>query len=503
MAKCYRGHTHDILKALTRGDLNISNSIYWHDYETFGSDPRQDRACQFAGIRTDEELNIVDEPLVIYCRPALDTVPNPEACLITGITPQQALAKGIPESEFSAKIIAEFSEPQTCVAGFNNLRFDDEITRHLLYRCFYDPYEREWKNGNSRWDIIDLLRMTYALRPEGINWPSKEDGSPSFKLEDFTRANHIEHEGAHDALSDVHASIAAARLIRDKQSRLYDYYYKHRNKNTVVPMLNLHDPQPLVHISAMYPGSNGCMAIVLPLLQDPGNSNGIIVYDLSKDPSVWLDESIESIKERLFTASHELPDGIERIALKTVHLNKCPALAPLTVLTDAVINRFHINLDLCKQHQELLLNRTELQEKLNHVFKPDFKAEQDPDLMLYSGGFFDHHDKNLFTKIRGLSAESLANQYFDFHDSRLPELLFRYRCRNYPESLTAEEQQRWQMFCKEKLLVANSNGISLIEAAEKIIVEKQAVADQKQKLLLQELSQYIGDLRLKLGAVAV
>tara|TARA_R110000824_G_scaffold7892_4_gene35782 strand:+ start:3247 stop:4695 length:1449 start_codon:yes stop_codon:yes gene_type:complete len=479
--------------------LESRKSIYWHDYETFGSDPRLDRACQFAGVRTDEDLNIVDEALVIYCRPSIEVIPHPEACLITGISPQEAEAKGLSEREFAAQIIAEFSEPQTCVAGFNNLRFDDEVTRHLLYRCFYDPYEREWKNGNSRWDIIDLLRMTYALRPEGLNWPSKDDGSPSFKLEDFTQANDIKHEGAHDALSDVYATIATAKIIKEKQPRLYDFYYNHRNKNKVLSLFKLHDPQAMVHISSMYPASKGCMAIVLPLLQDPVNSNGIIVYDLSKDPSAWINASAESIKERLFTATDELPEGLERVALKTVHLNKCPALAPLSVLTDTVLDRFKLDLELCEQHKQQLLANTVLREKLSVVFTPNYKEEHDPDLMLYSGGFFDNHDKGLFAKIRNLDAESLAAQNFDFHDSRLPEMLFRYRCRNYPESLTEDERQRWYLYCKEQLFAANADGVSKADTAEKIIREKHSVVNEEQNLLLKELSQYIEQLRLELG----
>jgi exodeoxyribonuclease I len=479
--------------------LESSKSIYWHDYETFGSDPRQDRACQFAGVRTDEALNIIDDPLIIYCRPALDVLPNPEACLITGISPQEALEKGILEAEFCAQIIAEFSEPQTCVAGFNNLRFDDEVTRHLLYRSFYDPYEREWKNGNSRWDIIDLLRMSYALRPEGFNWPTKVDGTPSFKLEQFTKANNISHEGAHDALADVYATIAVAKLIKDKQPKLYDYYYNKRKKNSILPMLNLASSQPLIHISSMYPASRGCMAVVMPILMDPSNANGIIVYDLSIDPKSWLEESVDGIRERLFTPNAELPAGVERVALKTVHINKCPALAPLNVLTDEITERFQINLELCELHRQKILETADLEKKLTAVFKPDFKQERDPDLMLYGGGFFDSHDKALCAEIRQKIPEELGLQSFNFHDSRLPEMLFRYRCRNYPDLLTEEESQQWRKYCREKLLEEPRDGISRVMQANEIIFEKRNDANPQQALLLEQISQYIKALCAELG----
>lgn len=479
--------------------MESSNSIYWHDYETFGSDPRQDRACQFAGVRTDEALNIIDDPLIIYCRPSLDVLPDPEACLITGISPQEALKKGLTEAEFCAQIIAEFSEPQTCVAGFNNLRFDDEVTRHLLYRSFYDPYEREWKNGNSRWDIIDLLRMCYALRPEGFNWPQKADGTPSFKLEEFTRANNIVHVGAHDALADVYATIAVAKLIKDKQPKLYDYYYNKRNKNNILPMLNLALSQPLIHISSMYPASKGCMAVVMPILLDPSNANGVIVYDLSMDPVNWVEESVDGIKQRIFTANVDLPAGIERIALKTVHINKCPALAPLSVLNDEIKEKFQIDLKLCELHRQQILEKADLQEKLRAVYKPEFKQETDPDLMLYSGGFFDSHDKALFTKIRQQNPEELGRQGFDFHDSRLQEMLFRYRCRNFPDMLTDEESRQWRQYCLEKLLEDQSEGVSRLMQVKQTISEKMNDVNPQQVLLLEQLSQYISSLCEELG----
>ena len=479
--------------------MKSGKSIYWHDYETFGSDPRQDRACQFAGIRTDEELNIIDAPLVIYCRPALDVLPDPEACLVTGISPQTALDKGLSEVRFSEKIMAEFSEPQTCVAGFNSVRFDDEVTRHLLYRCFYDPYEREWKNGNSRWDIIDLLRMCYALRPVGINWPTKKDGTPSFRLEEFTRENNIAHEGAHDALADVYATIAVAKLIKTKQPKLYDYYYSKRKKNNILPMFNLADPQPIIHISPMYPSSRGCMAIVFPIMLDPNNSNGIIVYDLSIDPISWLEESVNSIKERLFTPKYNLPVNVERVALKTVYVNKCPALAPLSVLTDEIIEKFQIDLKQCELHQQKILAKTDLLEKLNIVFKPEFKTEEDPDLMLYSGGFFDSHDKALFTQIRQQNPEKLGIQDFDFHDKRLPEMLFRYRCRNYSEFLTDDEKGLWHAYCRDKFLYEDSEGVSKEQYANQTISIKLEGADSQKTLLLQELRQYINSLCESLG----
>ncbi len=430
------------------------NTIFWHDYETLGGDPRRDRACQFAGIRTDEDLNIIDDPVEIYCQPAPDFLPDPYSCAITGISPQQALAKGVTEAEFCARIASELMEPSTCTAGYNSIRFDDEVTRNLLYRCFYDPYEREWKNGNSRWDIIDLLRMTHALRPEGIVWPTQEDGGPSFRLQELTRVNGIEHENAHDALADVYATIAMARLVKQKQPKLYEFVYNLRNKNRVLPLLDLGKQEPIVHASRMFAAQRGCLAIALPLIQHPRNANGIVVADLLTDPALWMGLSADELRTRLYTRTDQLAEGQARIPLKTIHINRCPAVAPISVLTDTVKKLYALDMDAIYRHRQQLLSDKTLARKITEVFNdvPSDDAGSDPDLMIYSGGFFDSHDKRIMEKIRNSRPEQLSTFHAEFHDKRLPELLFRYRARNYPKTLTAEEKQHWQEFCRRRVL---------------------------------------------------
>lgn len=433
----------------------MANTLYWHDYETFGIDPRRDRASQFAGIRTNDALEEVGEPLVMYCKPAPDMLPHPEACLVTGITPQKALADGLCEAEFIRRIHNELSVPGTCTVGYNSIRFDDEMTRQLLYRNFFDPYEREWKNGNSRWDVIDMVRLCHAVRPEGINWPTHDDGVVSFRLEALTTANSIAHEGAHDALSDVRATIALARLVRQQQPKLYDYAFGLRRKQTVMEMIDLANHKPLLHVSSMYPARLGALAPVVPICRHPRDNNGIIVYDLRKDPSDWLTLSPAAIQARLFVAQADLPEGTTRIPLKTLHINRSPMLVPLATLDDSRAGRFEVNMDECRRHWQLLVGTGGLAERLAEVFQPAPADTQpgagDPDFMLYEGGFFSDHDKREMSRLRATAPEALAETRFDFQDTRLPEMLFRYRARNYPETLDQHEQQRWRNFCVERL----------------------------------------------------
>jgi exodeoxyribonuclease-1 len=437
-------------------------TFYWHDYETFGIDPQRDRAVQFAGLRTDADFNVIEDPLVIYCKPAPDYLPQPDACLITGITPQLAEQKGVCEAQFIGRIHQQLAQPNTCTLGYNNLRFDDEVTRNCLYRNFYDPYAREWQNGNSRWDIIDVVRAARALRPEGIKWPANEDGRPSLRLDQLTIANGIAHESAHDALSDVYATIGMAKLVRQAQPKLFQFLLQHRGKAKVLELLQLGSFKPVVHISGKYTTVKNCLAIVLPLCQHPTNNNGIIVYDLSIDPEPLLTLSIEDIQQRLFTATDDLPEGVTRIPLKTVHINKCPVLAPVSVIKPDDTQRLGIDLVLCLSNIDKIKAAKGLAEKLAAVFSGHAYSEQDsdPDLAIYSGGFFSEADRQKMAKIRMTSPEQLAKSEFNFTDSRLPEMLFRYRARNYPETLSADEQLRWNDFCHNRL-TGRQAGVSI------------------------------------------
>jgi exodeoxyribonuclease-1 len=469
-------------------------SLYWHDYETFGANPRRDRPAQFAGVRTDLELNVIGDSLTLYCRPANDFLPHPEACLITGITPQKALQEGIPEAEFIGRINAQFSRPNTCVVGYNNLRFDDEITRASLYRNFFDPYAREWQNGNSRWDIIDMVRLTHALRPEGISWPKHPNGKTSFKLDQLTVANGIAHEAAHDALSDVHATIAVARLIKQHQPRLYDYVFNHRAKPQVAALLNLAKPTPVLHVSAMYPAERGCIAVVAPIAQHPTNKNEILVYDLSVDPQPFLSLPTEALSERLFTRQDELPEGHDRLPVKSIHINKSPVIVPVNTLTPEAMERWQLDLDVASTYLERIMAHAAFGANLREVYRQrEFEAETDPDFMLYSGGFFSNDDRARMEVVRETPADKLAQLDLPFHDGRLEEMLFRYRARNYPQLLNGEEHARWQHLCAERLTISShGTGLTIDECRKRILELRQETAgDDEKKHILDAVEDYI------------
>ena len=427
-------------------------SIYWHDYETSGTDARRDRAVQFAGQRTTLDLEPVGEALSMLCKPASDVLPQPAACLITGIAPQDAQRHGLIEAEFAARVQEQLGAPGTCGAGYNSIRFDDEFTRNLLYRNFFDPYEREWKDGNSRWDIIDLARMCYALRPRGIEWPANEKGQPSFKLTDLTAANGIAHAQAHDALSDVQATIAIARRLRRAQPKLWDFHFKLRRKAEAFKLLDYAHRTPVLHVSSRYPAERGCTAMVVPLAAHPFLPNGVVVYDLAADPAPLLELEADDIRDLVFTPKADLPEEFARIPLKTVHANKSPALAPVSVLKDVDTQRIGLDVASCEKHLHALRHATDVAEKVRRAFavERDAKETLDPELAIYAG-FPSDADKRQFGKVRGTPPAALRESANAFRDERFSTLLFRYRARNWPDTLEAAERRHWQEFRRRRL----------------------------------------------------
>jgi exodeoxyribonuclease I len=466
-------------------------TFYWHDYETFGRFPRRDRPSQFAGVRTDADLNEIGAPLMHHCRPAPDYLPDPEACLLTGILPQTCLEQGLPEPAFAAAIEHELAQPGTVGVGYNSIRFDDEVTRHLFWRNLIDPYAREWQNECGRWDLLDVVRCMHALRPEGIEWPKHEDGRVSFKLEHLTKANGLAHEAAHDALSDVRATIALARLIREKHPKLWDFCLKLRKKDAVWAEIGLAEPRPFLHVSGMYGVERGCIAVVWPLGAHPVNKNELIVWDLGADPAQLFGLSATDIRERLFVKAEDLPEGTTRLPIKTIHVNKSPVvIGNLKTLTPARAAQWGLDIDAAMRHAEFAAAQVPLPKSLwSEVFArpaPERAADVDEDLY---GGFVGNNDRRKLDRLRGLSAEKLALERIAFDDPRLGELLFRYRARNYAHTLSDDELARWESHRAAQLHEGTGGGLTLAAFFERIDALSEN-ADERGEAILGALYDY-------------
>ncbi len=453
----------------------VETTFFWHDYETFGRVPKRDRPAQFAGVRTNAELQEIGPPVMHFCKPAPDTLPDPEAVLLTGILPQTALAQGLPEYAFAAAIERELARDGTIGVGYNSIRFDDEVTRYLFWRNLIDPYAREWQNGCGRWDLLDVVRCTWALRPDGIQWPLHETGDfkgrPSFKLEHLTAANGLAHAAAHDALSDVRATLDLARLVKKAQPRLWDHCLKLRRKDAVLAEIGI--DKPFVHLSGMYPVERGCLAVVWPLAAHPSNRNELIVWDLAHDPSELATLDADTVRRRLFTRQDELRNGEQRLPIKTIHINKSPVVMSQLKVLGGAAERWQLNLPQALVHAQ---KAAALGRSLDALWPQVFvrqKLEQatDVDEDLY-GGFIAPEDRRQLQRLRELAPDVLASKRPAFSDPRLQELLFRYRARNHPHTLSSEEQATWLAHCSARLHAVDpekaGGGLSLAQYLQRI-----------------------------------
>ncbi|MFW9078168.1 exodeoxyribonuclease I [Pseudomonas sp. P2757] len=473
-------------------------SIFWYDYETTGINPRCDRPLQVAGIRTDHELNEIDTPVNLYCQPSEDILPHPAACVITGITPSRLAAEGLSEADFMTRIHAQLATPGTCGAGYNTLRFDDEMTRYSLYRNFFDPYAREWQSGNSRWDLIDVVRAAYALRPDGLVWPTDDEGKVTLKLERLTAANGIDHGHAHEALSDVRATIALARLIREKQPKLYDWLFQLRSKQKVMDQIRL--LQPMVHISGRFSAARSYVGVVLPLAWHPRNKNALIVCDLHLDPQGLLDLDAETLRQRLYTRREQLAEGELPVPLKLIHINKCPVVAPLSVLRADDQQRLGLDMALYQARALRLSDAPAIwKDKVAAIYtREDFTQSEDPEQQLYDG-FIGDRDRRLCEQVRTADPEQLAQEQWPFDDERLPELLFRYRARNFADTLNSAEQERWRIFCRQRLSAPEWGAPNTLDSFAEAAQQWLANATPAQSAVLNEWDNYVQALRKRLS----
>lgn len=473
----------------------MSASFFFYDLETSGISAARDRIMQFAGQRTDLDLNLSGDSFNIPIKLSDDVLPHPEAILVSGISPAKNNEDGNTEAEFSDIFNEQIAIPETIFVGFNNVRFDDEFIRYSNYRNFYDAYAWHWRDDSLRWDILDVVRMTRALRPDGINWPTK-DGKPSNKLEFLTIENKLDHFNAHDALSDTLATIEVARLLKTKQPKIFNYLLSIRKKPKLIDLIK--DNEMLVYTSSHYPSEILHTSVVTCLNFD--EKMGLVqVYDLRVDPKKFLNLPIEELT-KLWEYDPEKPRPI--LPVKTVRLNRCPAIAPISVLDKDSKKRINLNIDEVNTNLKVLLeNKDKFSEKLKQVTKALDKKQDErfkkqpripyPDERLYEK-FIPSSDSNLFPKAR-LAAKA-ASKSPSFEDKRLNELFSLYKARNYPKILSANELKTWQEYVANKLFVGEeSNYVCIQNRINELKLENQT--DKNKAKLLEELEAYVDHIK--------
>jgi exodeoxyribonuclease-1 len=460
----------------------MPKTFFFYDLETSGLNPREDRIMQFAGIRTDFDLNQIGEPINLLVKLNDDILPSPEASLITGITPQQTITDGYSEAEFTKIVAGDIFTPDTIAVGFNNIRFDDEFIRHLFWRNFYDPYEWTWKDGRSRWDLLDVVRMTRALRPEGIKWPVDDKGAATNRLELITKINDIDHFKAHDALSDVEALIAVTRLIREKQPQLYGYLLKMRDKNEIKKLVNLDYKQPFVYVSGRFDATFNKATVAFPLTS--GKNGNVVVYDLRCDPTPFIQMNVKDLAKKFYATWEERKaEDFVKLPVKELQYNHAPAIAPISVLNQGDgWNKINLSNELIEKHKAILLSVPDFAENIRSLFesRAEFKKSPDPEAQLYDS-FVPDIDKMRIETVRNASERELADFHPNFTDERLEPLLFHYKARNFPRSLAEDESMAWEKWRAAKIA---ANLPSFIKSLQKLAT---VVTDENKMYILQEL----------------
>ena len=335
--------------------------------------------------------------------------------------------------------------------------------RHIFWRSFYDPYEWQWQDGRSKWDLLDVVRMTRALRPEGIEWPISDDGKATDRLELITKCNNISHEHAHDALSDVEALISVTRLIKTKQPQLYDWLFKMRDKKAVQRLINLDKPVPFVYSSGRYSSEFEKTTVALPIA--PAKNGNVLVFDLRQN----LDDLLAQAEPKFFPVVKELK------------YNHCPAVAPIGVLEQGSgWEKIQLTKEQIENNLKSLLAHPDFIEKMRteNEEREEFPPATDPESALYDG-FLDNTDKTRCAAVRRATINELADFHPDFHDSRLPHLLLHYKARNFENTLSDSEHKKWEDYRMRRI---KSHQNAYIKAIQEIATRPDA--DQ---YILQEL----------------
>lgn len=487
-------------------------TFYFYDLETSGINPRAQRIMQFAGQRTDENFNPIGEPQNWLVKLTDEILPDPDAVMITGITPQKTLEEGYTEAEFLELFYNEVLQPDTVIMGFNTVRFDDEFMRATLWRNFYDPYEWQWQDGRSRWDLLDVVRMIRALRPEGIKWPFEparkwgesehgkstqvdvnkpEELVPTNRLELLTEINGLSHENAHDALSDVLATISVAKLLKEKQPKIFEYLLSVRDKKRALELMDVDDPQPFIYTSGRYSNAWQKTTAVLPFAH--GAHGSVLVYDLRQNPVELALLSDDELKKVAFSRNRQT----EMLPVKALKPNACPAVAPLGVLDNASQDRIGLTLDTIQEHYNRFLGIEGFAERLQQLHeqvdterKARYAPESDPDFMIYDG-FVGQGDKTKMRAVRIANESDLVDLNLGFSDERLESLLPRYKARNFPKSLSEEEHLRWEQYKGERIIEGAKGQLSLAQFMDRLNeLVQQKTDDDTSRYLLEELQLY-------------
>lgn len=261
----------------------------FYDTESSGTSTRFDQVLQFAAVVTDEDFNEIDT-LNVRCRLLPHVVPAVDALLVTGVNPYDLASQPLSAFEMACLVHEKMRTWGPAVyIGQNTLKFDEEILRETFYQNLLDPYVTTAR-GSIRADLLHILRAAHTADPDVIQITTTEKGNPSFKLDRIATLNGFPNHDAHDALGDVRATIYMARLIRERAPGTWGRMMSNADpkraaelieRNRLVSLLTYFGKPKLVEATR--------------LAAQPGNPKQVALFDVSVDPTPWLDLEAEDI----------------------------------------------------------------------------------------------------------------------------------------------------------------------------------------------------------------
>ncbi|VFP83850.1 exodeoxyribonuclease I [Buchnera aphidicola] len=466
-------------------DIVINKSFIFYDYETFGLNISLDKVAQFCSIETDNDFKFIRKKTILFCYPPIDYLPDPNSILITKILPQYTQQYGLNEYCFTKKIYDIFSQKNSCIIGYNNINFDNLITRNIFYRNLLDPYEWSWKNGNFSWDVLNIVRAFYIFYPKTMLWYRKINGTVSFKLSDITSINNIIHINAHDAYSDVMATFLIVQFLYKKNKKFFLFLYKISHKKFILNFISQNYNKPFFYLSSFFGSKNNNFGCIMILGMHPKFNNNLIIINLSINFKKIFHLYSYCVRDKL--KIHQLFD----CGIQVVCINKSPLFFSYNSLSKQDCKRLNINYSRCQKNFFLLKNNTLLKNWILSFFLKSEKNEVDDnvDLMLYKN-FFNSSDKMLFSFIHSHVPLQWINWYPEFIDTRIKEIFFRLKARNFIKLLNFNEIKRWQLYCKHKI---NSTYIKKYIRKIRFLQLKHRL-DKKNFFLLEQLIIYVNQI---------
>jgi exodeoxyribonuclease-1 len=457
-------------------------SLIWYDIETTGTSSRFDQIMQFACIRTDDDLNIIDEPFEIRSRLRPHIVASPGALHVTGQSIEDLLDPERPSHYEMVCAIREHLSGRcpSIFIGYNSLRFDEEFLRHAFYQCLHPPYLTN-TSGSGRADALLLMRAVARFHPGLLAIPENDEGKPTLKLDRLAPANGFTDFDAHDALADVHAMIAMCRIVREKAPETWERFILFARPEPVERFVADHDPLVLFEPYGVF----GVANVVSPL----GKGQGRLRYAL--DLLCDLDELAGLDEEQLAKRVARSPKPVRRFRTNAAPLLWRLADCPPEVLRDIPALELGARAERVRQDEGFLLRLLAAAQAAEKVYEPSQHVEEG----LYDG-FWSRSDERVMDTFHKVPWERRVGLCGEFEDRRLRTLARRLIYFERPDLLTDSERRQFSDAIRRRTCSGGDVPWLTVQGALKELEELRAGVGGD---ALASLSRYADRLNLELG----